>query len=200
MHSVLGHSFCHIDTGKPNRVGDQCRKYYSLGVHKCPEVDCPFVQAARHPRSKKKLGHPPPPAKCKCPVHDLELQHIPCTGGDPTANPRIKLDKPPCTVVTISNDNSSTVKVLHCGNHNHPRPPNTHPSQEAKRKLREIVESNPGAGPAKLKVGVGNAPPADQIDPAFMNEDRLAYERRKILDANKPKGIKGGIGAFHALA
>ena len=107
---------------------------------------------------------------------------------------------PPCTVVTISNDNSSTVKVLHCGNHNHPRPPNTHPSQEAKRKLREIVESNPGAGPAKLKVGVGNAPPADQIDPAFMNEDRLAYERRKILDANKPKGIKGGIGAFHALA
>ena len=62
------------------------------------------------------------------------------------------------------------------------------------------MESNPGAGPAKLKVGVGNAPPADQIDPAFMNEDRLAYEGRKILDANKPKGIKGGIGAFHALA
>ena len=196
INSTFGWSFCHLDTGKRNKQGNCRRTYYCLGVYKCPVEGCQFVEFPRQLRRGKRFGAPPPPAKYKCQQHDIELDHLACTGGDPSKHPKARDQRsnPPCSMITVTNENNPFAKVHHYGTHNHPKPPIKYPTSEGKKKLEELVLANPTAGPAKLKMGVGNAPPADSIDPAFMNQDRIKYERQKILNKDRPKGIQGGIG------
>ena len=198
LHKGMPHfrwALCHIDTSKPTKDGTQRRKYYCLGCYKCPTPGCTFLERPRQPNPKS-FAVDPPEAKKRCMEHDTKLEFVRCTGGDPLANPKKSISHPPCTIVTITTPGLKSVKVQHYGIHNHPRPPPAKLAPISRQKLKKAVESNPEAGPAKLKMGTNTRPPVDKIDEVLVNIDRLKYHRERILNSNKLRGIKGGIGAF----
>ena len=88
------------------------------------------------------------------------------------------------------------IEVFHNRNHNHPRPPPAKPTPASLEKLEQIVRDNPEMGPAKLR----NNRNLKNLDPAFYNQDRVAYYRQKLLKKNmKPRGIRGSIASIFEL-
>ncbi|KAF5360169.1 hypothetical protein D9758_011380 [Tetrapyrgos nigripes] len=73
--------------------------------------------------------------------------------------------------------------------HNHPRLPHQlHPLRRGQKKFTELVQSNKNVGPSGLAAGntvTGESVLA--IDPVWENQDRVARDRKKILDGENPR-------------
>ena len=116
----FGYALVQMNTSPPTLTGKITRRFYCLGVFKCVVEDCNFVLLPQQPVGTKKLGAAPPPAKYGCRLHMKGMKWIPCTGGSAESTGSAE----PCTIVTVTQQNTSEVQVSHYGTHNHPRPPN----------------------------------------------------------------------------
>ncbi|EFP81781.2 uncharacterized protein PGTG_08030 [Puccinia graminis f. sp. tritici CRL 75-36-700-3] len=91
--------------------------------------------------------------------------------------------------------------LRHKGTHPHPWPEAKKPDPMSKDELKAEILKNLSAGALKLKTGKRTDPAAGansvtEIHPAYINKDRLAYYRRKMLvELNLvPDKLGGGIG------
>jgi hypothetical protein len=177
------------------------RYFYCLGVMQCPVQGCNVVAKPLNP-VKKAVGAEPKSSKSPvyCPAHKNLLEWRRCTGGDPSHHKKPSDHPPPCTLTTIEccdpDTGNHAIEIHHFGTHDHARPPATKPTLASIRKLEKIVKNNPEEGPAILRNKRG----VKEIDPAFYNQDRVAYWRQKILRKDtKPRGIRGSIASIFEL-
>lgn len=118
---------------------------------------------------KNKFCSPVPPRYTRPQHSDYSLVFIAC--GQ-------KNQKNPCTLrLDITN---AAVIAIHTGTHNHQKPPTKKPHPNSLLELQTVMATNPEAGPAKLRMGVPGHPSVADIDPTFINQDRLAHHRRKL--------------------
>ena len=170
----FGWSFCCTNT-KVIKGAFTRRYLHCLGVFKCSNHQCQFVARPLQPKKKTKGAVPLPP-KHVCPMHpNQSLEFVQCK----------------CTMSLDLHEDHTMAR--HTGLHDHPRPPLTKPSPEAIRELEAAVLTNPSAGPAKLRMGVPGRKAMPDVSDAFVNQDRLAHHRRKILQGTDRPGHSHGI-------
>ena len=116
--------------------GTMRRYFHCLGIFQCPS--CPFIARPLNPTKKSKFCAPLP-SKCVCPQHpDLPLDWVKCGSGQEN----------PCELVLNISFIDGSVHALHKGTHGHPQPPSKKAHPSSLSKLKEIVKTNPDAGPA----------------------------------------------------
>jgi len=190
----FGWTFCHVNSYKTKAFTKD--NLYCMGCMKCPIDNCTFVARPSWPQ-KKGMGAPPKPAKIQCPIHNANLEWIPCTGNLPVTTPN---GQPmPCTLkVTIHNTTTPKVTAIHLGSHaSHPRPPLYKASPAAMKAFTKIVKINPEAGPAKLMMGTPTRPSVLGLSNAFSNIDRVGNQRRQTLQSTmRALGIRGSLGSL----
>ncbi len=136
------------DNGK--KVFKKC-----LGASFCNEFHCGFVAC---PKFTRKTGTTP--TKNCCEVHPIaELSYLPYS---------VQL------VLTLFPEHRC-IEIENCGNHNHPRPPQTKPSPRSYDRLELMVNTTNKASPLTLSIGTETRQPVGMIDSAFKNLDCIRH-------------------------
>jgi hypothetical protein len=65
------------------------------------------------------------------------------------------------------------------------------------KRFKEMVLMAPEARPAALKVGTATRPPVSDLHIGFVNKDKVAHLRRKILNPTGMKSSLGSVVRFH---
>ena len=160
--------------------------YYCLGVFKCNNENCHFLARPLKP-TKMSLGAPPNAPKHTCPKHQsTALIWVPC-GGNENLFCRLTLQ------VTENDDNLLSFIATHKGSHGHEKPPAKYPHPSSIKLMKEMIQTNPRAGAAQLRMGVDGRSSLPEVDDAFFNKDRLAYHRRKAMYKGHVTTNKHGI-------
>ena len=132
------------------------------------------------------LGAPPNAPKHTCPKHrNTALIWVPCGGHE---NTFCRL-----TIQVTQNDDKLSFLATHKGSHGHEKPPAKFPHPSSIRLMNEMIQTNPRAGAAQLRMGVDGRSSLSEVDDAFFNKDRLAYHRRKAMYKGHVTTNKHGI-------
>ena len=188
----LAHCLRSFDYYRNKTTGEISRKWWCVGVMKCPVQGCTFVKKPYKPKSSKIGSQPFAPSNSgiderECPAHNRRVEWIQCTGSN---HPETG-ESQPCIVVAVKKRNGETV-VHHKGKHNHPFVPDDRPSPAAIQNLENLVRANPNVGAARLAMGTEFSPSLSDQHPAWHNTDRVRELRKHILQKD---GLRFATGA-----
>jgi len=104
------------------------------------------------------LGAPPNAPKHTCPKHQsTALIWVPC-GGNENSFCRLTLQ------VTDNDDNLLSFIATYKGSHGHEKPPAKFPHPSSIKLMKEMIQTNPQAGAAQLRMGVDGQSSLPEVD------------------------------------
>ncbi|KAJ7210149.1 hypothetical protein GGX14DRAFT_363843, partial [Mycena pura] len=165
------HWACEVRGGKRNTVGSSRAKERLDGVHtlrlclgvmKCANRHCDIIT---RPQTKNSGRLAQIQAGCSC---GSQLVHHKCS---------IRME------YWVYRDGAH---FRHSGYHHHERVPARHLTPRERAQFETVIHEHPRMGPAQLLTGRpavnGPGPSVANISPVLLNQHRIQYERRKILN------------------
>jgi hypothetical protein len=149
-----------------------------LGNFECPVSDCQYHLRPHLPRERRKGAVSTLVTGTACPHHNKTLQHTLCPAS--------------LKVIQVG----SVITFTHRGFHTHRRPHPIRPDAGSKEKFGDLVRTASEVRPKSLQIGTSTREPLRNIHPVYLNLDRTAYHRSKILKKSSTTSSLGHAANF----